>query len=288
MASLKELNTKIASLKNTQKMTKTMKLVAASKMRRAQQAQANGRDFDTRLQALLARVSAAQAAAHPLLTPRQPVRRALILLVVSDRGLCAGFNNNLCRRVGRWLDDEGAAYDRVDMSFCGRRGHAFFRHRLTVREVYDGSTEQPDWAVAAPIADALMEAFLSGEYDSVLIAFNRFQSVLTQEPMLQQILPVPPPQANTTAADGPPVDYLFEPHRAELLDRLLPDAVRYQVLYVLLENAAGEHAARMTAMDSATRNAGDMIRANTLQRNRERQAAITKELIEIVTGAESL
>lgn len=287
MANLKELNLKIVSLKNTQKMTKTMKLVAASKMRRAQQAQQNAHDYSVRLEHLLAGVAASpDEDPHPLLVPRNPPRKALVLFVTSDRGLCAGFNNNLCRYAMRWLAANGTSYEQVSMSFCGRRGQAFFRSRVKVAAYYEGSTDRPNFDIATRIADELMEAYTSGAFDVVFLCYNRFKSALAQTPSMEQLLPIAHKQGEGQKKTA--TSYMFEPGEAELLVRLLPNAVRFQVFHALLENAAGEHAARMTAMDSATRNAGDMIKRYTLKRNRERQAGITKELIEIVTGAESL
>lgn len=285
MSNLKELNVKIASLKNTQKMTKTMKLVSASKLRRAQQAQAGARHFANSLQQVLSNVAAADIADHPLVTPRNPPRAALVLLVTSDRGLCSGFNNTLCRYLSRWLDIAKADFERLEMSFCGRRGHAFFRNRLPVRRVYEGVTDRPRREDSETIADELIAHYRGGEFDQVLVAYNMFHSPLLQVPTLEPLLPIPRPAVNEHAANGP---YLVEPDAAGLLDRFLPRAVRFQVHQVLLENAVGEHAARMTAMDSATRNAKDLIEFYTLKRNRERQAAITTELTEIVTGAEAL
>jgi F-type H+-transporting ATPase subunit gamma len=288
MANLKELNVKITSLHNTQKLTKTMKLVAASKMRRAQQAQEHGRAYAERLEGILGGAAASHGrVTHPLLETRDTVRRALILFIVSDRGLCAGFNNNLCRYTARWIEDHKDEFQGIDMSFCGRRGHTFFRNRVPVRKVYEGATDRPRYETAATIADELMADFTGGDYDRVLIAYNRYRSTLSQVPTLEVLLPVTARESDTKAG-ATHNDYLFEPPAGELLAGLLPDALRFRVFEALLENAAGEHAARMTAMDSATRNAGDMIKLFTLKRNRERQAAITTELIEIVTGAESL
>ncbi|MCC6579063.1 MAG: ATP synthase F1 subunit gamma [Phycisphaeraceae bacterium] len=289
MASLKEINVKIASLKNTQKMTKTMKLVAASKMRRAQQAQEQARVYAAGLDRLLAGLAASPGdSPHPLMQARTPAQKALVLFVTSDRGLCAGFNNILCRHTAQWLEEQGKVYSQIAMSFCGRRGFTAFRNRVTVHKHYEGVTDQPRFANAIRIADEIMAAFLAGEFDAVYVGYNRFRSALSQTPVLEQLLPIVRPPAENQGEQARTPFYLFEPEEPELLRRLLPNAVRFQVFHVLLENAAGEHAARMAAMDNATRNAGDMIKFYTLKRNRERQAAITKELIEIVTGAESL
>jgi F-type H+-transporting ATPase subunit gamma len=284
MPSLKELNEKIASLKNTQKMTRTMKLVAASKMRRAQQAQVNAADYAEELRRMLSGVAASVTGLdHPLLTPRDPAEKVMVLLYMSDRGLCGGFNNNLCRYMTNWVAEREAEEQVVSMSFCGRRGYTFFRRRCEVVQNYEGVTDRPRYESAAEIGTGLMQAYTAGATDRVYLAYNRFRSALSQVPVVEQLLPVEQP-----AEDNAPADPLFEPEVSRLLERLLPDAIRFRVFHAMVENAAGEHAARMAAMDSATNNAGDLIDHYTLERNQARQAAITTELIEIVTGAESL
>ncbi len=289
MPSLKELNVKIASLKNTQKMTKTMKLVAASKMRRAQTAKENAQDYAKRFRQIMAGLAASETEiSHPLLEERDSPKRALILAISSDRGLCGGFNNNLSRQVVTWVNDIKDIVGEVDVSTCGRRVNAFMRSRVEIRDYYEGVTEKPNFADAARIGDDVMNAFIAGEYDFVYLAYNRFRSALSQVPVLEQLLPFEKEEQEREEGQTTARLYLFEPPEAELLELLLPNTVRFRIFNALLENAAGEHAARMTAMDSATSNAGDMIDHYTLMRNRERQAIITKELIEIVTGAESL
>ena len=287
MPNLKELNVKISSLKNTQKMTKTMKLVAASKMRRAHEAKEKAHDYAERLAHVMAGLAAAETTVeHPLLQETEDAQRVLMLAICSDRGLCGGFNNNLCRQVTRWITDTAANYGQLDVSTCGKRANSYFRSRNSIKTYYEGVTEKPTYEAAARIADECMAAFTSGEYDEIYVGYNRFRSALSQVPAVEQLLPI---QKTTNDEAGQPAhNYLFEPPEKELLDLVLPNAVRFRVFNVLLENSAGEHAARMTAMDSATSNAGDMIESYTLMRNRERQAIITKELIEIVTGAESL
>ncbi|MDA0991649.1 MAG: ATP synthase F1 subunit gamma [Verrucomicrobia bacterium] len=289
MATLNELNGKIASLKNTQKMTRTMKLVAASKMRRAQQAQSDAADYAARLKRLLSGVAAsAGELSHPLLATRSPIKKSLILVVVSDRGLCGGFNNNLCRYLSRWLADNRDTIDQLDMSFCGRRGHMYFRRMdtVTIKDFHEGITEKPTYDRSTTISDAMIDAYTAGDYDAVYLAYNHFRTTLSQVPTLEKLLPIEKEAEIDTTTEE--LDYIFEPAQSAMLQVLLPKAVKFRVFNVLLENAAGEHAARMTAMDSATSNAADMIERYTLLRNRERQAAITRELIEIVTGAESL
>jgi F-type H+-transporting ATPase subunit gamma len=285
MPNLKELTVKIASLKNTQKMTKTMKLVAASKMRRAQTARENAHEYAERFRAIMDGLAASDTSvSHPLLETRESPKRALILSIASDRGLCGGFNNNLCRQTLKWIEELQGMLEQVDVSTCGRRANAFLRTRAQVITYFDGVTDKPNYSDASRIGDDVMTRFIEGDYDAVYIGYNVFRSALSQVPTLEQLLPI----ENKTENQPAPHPYLFEPPEGELLRLLLPDSVKFRIFNALLENAAGEHAARMTAMESATSNAGDMIDDYTLLRNRERQAIITRELIEIVTGAESL
>jgi F-type H+-transporting ATPase subunit gamma len=287
MPSIKEYNVKLTSLKNTRKITKTMKMVAASKLRRAQEAQRNGKTYARQLSDLISRLAASVGAAHPLLAPRPPVREALVLVFTSDKGLCAGFNNNLIKFMRRWIAQEGTAFQRTHFSFCGRRGFQFFRNRVPVMRHYEGSTARPQFSQATAIAADAIAAFLSGQVQEVYLAYNEFRSPLSQKPHIQKLLPVEPREV-IHEAEAYSINYIFEPEQARLLDMLLPKSVGYKIYYALLENAAGEHGARMTAMDNATANADSLVDAYTLLRNRARQASITKELIEIVSGAEAL
>ncbi len=287
MASIKEYNVKINSLKNTRKITKTMKMVSASKLRRAQEAQRNAHRYAVRLNELIARLSASvHSGAHPLLKSADPGKSAHIVVFSSDRGLCGGFNNGIIKYVTRWIQENKENYDSIDLSFCGRRGFAYLGKRFETRKHYEGVTPKPQFSVAGDIGMELCDLFTSGEYGEVYLAYNAFKSALSQEPTVRKILPIEPEEVE----GGVPMssDYIFEPEEKELLARLLPRSVFFKVYYTLLENSAGEHGARMTAMDNATKNASDLIDSNTLIRNRVRQAAITTELTEIVAGAEAL
>ncbi|NKB25234.1 MAG: ATP synthase F1 subunit gamma [Kiritimatiellae bacterium] len=287
MPSLKEFDVKLASLKNTRKMTKTMQMVSASKLRRAQEAQKNASRFAGRIQALTSKLAASiESASHPLLTRRQPVRNVLIIVFSSDKGLCAGFNNNLSKFVSTWIDEHPSQFGAIDLSFCGRRGFSFFKNRASIKDHYEDVTNKPDFGSAYKIAQDITALFLENNYDEIYIAYNVFKNALTQTPTLKQILPVEPQiiEGGTALSHS----YIFEPTAKEILEDLLPKSVTFQLHYTLLENAAGEHGARMTAMDNATNNANKMIDHYTLLRNRARQAAITTEMIEIVSGAEAL
>jgi F-type H+-transporting ATPase subunit gamma len=288
MPSIKEYNTKLHSLRNTSKMTRTMKMVSASKLRRAQQAQRQSSLYAARLNAFIARLAAsADGRQHPLLQPRDVERKPLLLIYTSDRGLCGGFNNNLIRMAARWMADRAHRFPHVGLSFCGRRGYNYFRRRGLVEDYFEHVTAAPDFDDAVRIGERLSALFTSGAYDSVYLVYNRFRSALSQTPVIEQVLPF---QSTEFLEGGEqiPSDYIFEPSQQALLDRLLPRTLYFKLYFALLENAAGEHGARMTAMDNATNNAGTMIETYTLLRNRARQAAITTELIEIVAGAEAL
>ena len=291
MASIKEYNRKLSSLKSTVKITKTMKMVSAGKLRRAQDAQSRAKDYAHQVNNLIYRIAGSvDQGMHPLLTPRSEVRNVLLLVFSSDKGLCGGFNNNLIKSVRKKKAELEAGGKQVSMAFCGRRGYLHFSSRSTVYKNYEDVTAAPHARDATMIADDLTEAFTGGRFDEVHMLYNHFASPLSQVPQIDQLLPLP----LTTLKDHDAVetikeeDFIAEPPLPELLPRLVPMLVVFKVFFALLENAAGEHGARMTAMDNATTNASKMIDQYTLLRNRARQAAITTELIEIISGAEAL
>jgi F-type H+-transporting ATPase subunit gamma len=286
MPSIKEYTDKLKSLKNTQKMTKTMKMVSASKLRRAQDAQKDASVYAERLTAMIARLAASVPdSAHALLEGR-PVKKVLLVAFSSDRGLCGGFNNNLIKMITRYVEEQRSEYEQVDLMTAGRRVNAWFRNRENVVKDWEDSTAKPDFSIARAIADDVAERFLSGEYDEIRLVYNKFHSPLAQTPMVTKLLPVD--ASVLEGGEAVPSDYIYEPALNTMLEELLPRAVSFRVFNAFLENSAGEHGARMTAMDNATNNASDLIREYTLRRNRARQAAITTELTEIVAGAEAL
>ncbi len=291
MASIKEYNRKLSSLKNTVKITKTMKMVAASKLRRAQEAENRAKAYAHAVTNLIFRIAeSVEQEMHPLLMPRENPTKVLLLVFSSDKGLCGGFNNNLIKYVGAKQAELEAAGKQVAMAFCGRRGHLDFANRAEVFKNYEGVTAAPRSHDATDISEELIEAFSAGRFDEVHMVYNHFVSPLSQTPRSDQLLPLP----MSTLEDHDPVeaikadDFIAEPELPKLLTTLVPMLVVFKLFYALLENAAGEHGARMTAMDNATTNAGKMIDEYTLKRNRARQAAITTELIEIISGAEAL
>ncbi len=291
MASIKEYTRKVNSLKSTVKITKTMKMVSAGKLRRAQDAQTRAKDYAHQVNNLIFRIAGSvEQGMHPLLTPRSEVKNVLLLVFSSDKGLCGGFNNNLIKFVRRKSTELEAEGKQVSLAFCGRRGYLYFANRAKVFKHYPDVTATPQSRDATEIAEELMNAFTDGEFDEVHMLYNHFASPLSQVPQCDQMLPLP----MVTLADHDAVeaiksdDFIAEPPLGELLPRLIPMLVVFKVFFALLENAAGEHGARMTAMDNATTNASKMIDEYTLLRNRARQAAITTELIEIISGAEAL
>lgn len=285
-ASINDFNIKIRSLKSTQKITKTMKMVSASKLRKAHQAQANAKLYAQNLTALTSRISASvHSTVHPLLTPRDGVKNILILVITSDKGLCGAFNHNANKRVASWIE-ENRHHEKIDLSCCGKRGYMFFKKHDIVKNHYEDVTADPKFLNAKKIGDDLKKSFLDEEYDEIYLSYNQFFSPLSQKTVFEKILPIDPhvlieEEVNQT------VEYIFDPEVKQLLDFLIPHFLYFKIYFALLENAAGEHGARMTAMDSATKNASELIDRYTLFRNRARQAAITTELSEIVAGAEA-
>ena len=288
MPSQKEYNVKIASLGNTAKVTKTMNMVSTSKFRKAQDAQGSSKLYADQLNQVISGLAAsAGELSHPLMkTPE--VKKVLVITFTSDKGLCAGFNNNLIKFVEKWRKENSDKYEKIDFITCGKRGNNFFRKENTIVANFDDKTSNPEFDTAREIGDQVQQLFVDGEYDQVLIANNNFVSALSQVPTLSTLLPVSgaDDQESNTADNA--TEYIYEPGKAELLSYLLPKTVNFQVFKAFLENAAGEHAARMAAMDAASSNAKDLIKKYTVLRNRARQAAITTELTEIVAGAESL
>ena len=287
MPSIKEFNKKIKSLKNTRKITKTMKMISASKLRKAQEAQSNAKAYAQNIVALITRISASvEKQAHPLLIAR-PVKNVHVLIVTSDKGLCGAFNHNANRGVLRWMNENKQNFSRVDVSSCGKRGFMFFRRLNQIKNNYENVINNPKFEDAIKIGNEIIRGFTSGEHDEVYITYNQFLSPLSQKTILEKILPIDP---KALIKDEPvlPTEYIFEPNQSGLLDFLIPHYLYFKIYFALLENAAGEHGARMAAMDNATKNSSDLIDRNTLRRNRARQAAITTELTEIVAGAEAI
>jgi len=297
MPSLKELKGRISSVQQTRKITSAMKLVAASKLKRAQEQAEASRPFAERMAAMLANLSAAvrdMPGAPPLLAGTGQEEKHLIVVATSDRGLCGGFNSSIVRGVRRQIGDLLAQGKSVKIICIGRKGRDILRreHGPLIIEFIDGiaGKNRMEFADARMIAQKILDLYEAGEFDVCTIAYNTFKSVVTQVVTLQQIVPVQAPATDTdepATVEGGAI-YEFEPDENEILGELLPRNLAVQIFGALVENAASEQGARMAAMDNATRNAGEMIKKLTLQYNRQRQAQITKELIEIISGAEAI
>ena len=293
MATLKELKTRIASVKSTQKITRAMKLVAAAKMKRATDAALASRAYSDEvtdvLSSLMARVDASD---HALLTAHDEVNKVAVIVVTADRGLCGGFNNNLMRRVENWVWEQSQsnkAFSNVELQSFGKKAQSYFSSRgfNFGRSVTDVKPEHFDVEVAKLVKD-LTERFEDGQLDEVYLAYNRFVNTLTQTPTIEKLFPLSHLAEESAVEPEHLVDYVYEPNQKAILGAVLPLFLRTRLTQVFLESEAGEHAARMTAMDNATRNAKDVIERLSLEYNRARQAAITTELVEIVAGAEAL
>ncbi|ACV64834.1 ATP synthase F1, gamma subunit [Desulfofarcimen acetoxidans DSM 771] len=282
MASAQDLRRRIKSVKNTQQITKAMKMVAAAKLRRAQEAVVASRPFSRMIKDVLGRVAkSAGGVNHPLLEVREPKNIAYIV-VTADRGLCGGFNANVIKMA---FNEVKSIKDPVLVA-VGRKSRDFFRRRnYNIAQQYVGLGENIKFSQAQDIARFVIDKYSSAEFDVVYLFFSEFVSVMTQRPTMIKLLPVEPPQEKEEAK---PVEYIYEPNAESVLYELLPKYVETTIYSALLESKAGEQAARMTAMDSATSNAADMIDRLTLVLNRARQAAITKEIAEIVGGSAAL
>ena len=296
MANLKELRNRIRSVRSTQKITQAMKMVAASKLRRAQEQAEASRPYAECLHRLLATL----AASTPLdeFAPRMMAGSGkddvhLVIVATADRGLCGPFNASIVRAAIAFINDLVDAGKEVKIYCVGRKGRDILRrtHGGRIIEASDfAGVRQMAFDIAAPIADKATSLFESGEIDACTIFYSRFVSIISQAVTRRQLIPVdvPPPEGESEAVAAGQVYYEYEPDEAEILSALLPRNLAVQVYRALLENAASEQGARMTAMDNASRNAGEMIDDLTLRYNRTRQATITNELIEIISGAEAV
>jgi len=288
MPSLRDIRRRIASVKNTQQITNAMKMVSAAKLQRAQDRVMAARPYSEHLHQLIAQLDTrVQPQAHPLLTPRQE-GKTLVVVVTSDRGLCGGFNANVQRAAAELVRQRGGNAA-VDVIAIGRKGRDFLTYRrIDLRTAYtDLFVRQVAYEQARELAVQLLQAYEQEGYREILVLYNRFRSAIQQQVTTLRLLPL---SAHTSAQDEPTeaFDYLYEPSPGQVLDSLLRREVEVQLFQIFLESFAGEHGARMTAMDSATENASEMIASLTLTFNRARQAAITKELIEVVSGADAL
>jgi F-type H+-transporting ATPase subunit gamma len=282
MPSTIDLRRRIRSVKNTQQITKAMKMVAAAKLRRAQERMMAARPYAAALRQVLASMSTrVDMTKHPLLETREQENKVLLLIVTADRGLAGAFNTNIIRAAQNAIAEKG--WQEVHLLPIGRKALDFFKRRKwPIRRQSTGIYQALSLETAREIATAFTQDFMSGEFDAIYVVYNEFKSVIAQRVTLERILPLPREWASE---DAPAIEYLYEPSPEAILSDLLPKHIEFQLYRILLESAASEQGARMTAMESATKNASEMISHLTLTYNRIRQASITKEIIEIVSGA---
>jgi len=289
MPSLKHIRKRITSVRNTQKITKAMKMVAAANLRRSQDAIMNTRPYARRIDGLIKGLcEVLDEYMHPLMVPHDEVKKVALLVITSDKGLCGAFNSNILRTANRVLREDWQNRQ-VELSLIGRKSFEYFKRRpqfvVTHQfpEIFHKGHEIFEEADA--VAGQLVADFKEGRVDEVWVLYNEFKSAISQKVTLERLVPIRP---DDEAESHVPHDYSYEPKREEILDALVPQHLSIQIYRCLLESLASEYGARMSAMEGATRNAGEMIDRLTLQYNRVRQAAITKELMEIIGGAEAL
>ena len=295
MASLKDLRNRIASVKSTQKITKAMQMVAAAKLRRAQEAAQAARPYAERMDAVLANLSTAlegRTGAPPLMVGTGRDQTHLLVVATADRGLCGAFNSSIARLARDHIRRLLADGKEVKIICVGRKGADILKREFgnLIVETFDfKAVRRVGFAEALQVGRRVLEMFDAGQFDICTLFFSRFRSVISQQPTALQLIPATVPEgADGERPTGARASYEYEPDESEILADLLPRTINIQIFRALLENAAGEQGARMSAMDSASRNAGEMIDRLTLHYNRTRQAMITKELIEIISGAEAL
>ncbi len=288
MATLRDIRRRITSVEKTQQITSAMRMVAAAKLRKAQDAIIAARPYAAQMFATLEEIGRrALEAEHPLLEQRETRRALDVVVVTSDRGLCGAFNSNAVKRADALLKEREPSFESVSLSLVGRKGVDYFRRRRASQIGHTwtdlGTVE---YRHAAEIAERVSKRFVSGEVDEVVFVYNEFVSALSQVPRVLTALPLVPEQLEGDVEEAIP--FKIEPDAQTVYSVLIPNALEFNIYRMLLESQAGEQAARMTAMESATRNTEELIASLTLQFNRARQAAITKELVEIVTGAQAL
>jgi F-type H+-transporting ATPase subunit gamma len=289
MPSLIDLRRRVRAVKNTQQITKAMKMVAASKLRRAQDRIVSARPYALQMQRVLSRVaSRVDPSTHPLLATREAraAGKTLIIVVTADKGLCGSFNTNIIKAGAMFVAGSAEA---CTLGLVGRKGRDFFARRgfdVTFEQI--GLFHKLTYGHAQSTAKVAIEAFTSAQVDRVVLIYNEFKSVMTQRVVIDQLLPIERADVDGSLSPQPQIDYLYEPSPEEIFNQLLPRYVEVQVYRSLLESNAAFFAAQMTAMDTATKNSADMISSLTLYMNKVRQAAITREIIEVVSGAQAL
>ncbi len=291
MASLKDIRSRIDSTKNTQQITRAMKMTSAAKLRRAQHNIVNMRPYAHSLLALIADIAVTHRVDHALLSIPQEPKKVLLIVVTSDRGLCGAFNTNINKFAERFMNENRATFDKMDCIFIGKKAAEYFRRRnVAAVDTILNLARDVSYELASGVAAKAMEDFRSGHYDEVRVIYNEFKSAIAQNVVCETILPIDIAHAATLnkGTGGFPADMIYEPDPALIIEDLIVKHFNVQMYRCMSESVAAEHGARMSAMENATKNAGEMINSLTLTYNKLRQASITTELIEITSGAEAL
>jgi F-type H+-transporting ATPase subunit gamma len=291
MASLKDIRSRIDSTKNTQQITRAMKMTSAAKLRRAQQNIVNMRPYAQGLLAIIADIAVTRRVEHALLSIPEDPKKILMIVVSSDRGLAGAFNTNINKYAERFLNENRNKFEKIDFIFIGRKASDYFRRRGVVAlETILNLAKEVSYSLAAKVAARAIDDFKSGQYDEVRIVYNEFKSAISQAVVCERLLPIDISTAATLdkASGDFAADMIYEPPPEQLIEDLIVKHFNVQIFRAMSESVAAEHGARMAAMENATKNAGEMINALTLTYNKVRQASITTELIEITSGAEAL
>ena len=291
MANLRDIRNRIGSVNNTQQITKAMKMVAAAKLRKAQERMVQTRPYAAKIQDVVGRLVSGSEVSNQLMRPVDEVNNVLMIIVGSDRGLCGGFNNNLFKEIEKVIEDNLRVYrddDTLSLITVGKKATAYFsKRKYNVVTSYPGFFDNLEYDATSAIMTTATEHFVTGDYDEVYIAYNEFKSVIAQVRKIEKVLSIDP-EAITGDDSVESIDYIFEPDSSEILNQLLPLHLNMQLWKAVLESNAAEQGARMSAMDSATENAKELERTLRLKYNQARQSAITTEISEIVSGAQAL
>ena len=292
MANLRDIRNRIESIQNTKQITRAMKMVAAAKLRKAQNRIEEARPYAVKMQEVVARLTGAAEEEYDLLEKRNEIKNVLFIVVSSDRGLCGGFNNNLFKVVENEIAENFSDYHKsgnLSLLTIGRKGTNHYEKRnYKVSESYPGFFDSVEFGKTSDLIKAVISAFKKGTYDEVYLAYNEFKSVIAQNRKVEQMLPIDPESLDTGEKDIEYIDYIYEPDAASILKELLPLHIKIQLWRAILESNAAEQGARMTAMDNATENAEELEDDLQLEYNRARQSAITTEISEIISGAQAL
>lgn len=291
MPSLKEIRARIDTTKNTQQITKAMKLVSAAKLRKAQNQITNMRPYALGLKRVIADVAVTQKVSHPLMEPRPEIKKVMLVVLTSDRGLAGAFNGNIAKFADQYLAQNAKKFEKIDLFFIGKKGSEFFaRKGIKAIEAMTRLDKDISYELASKVADRLLKTYLAGDYDEIKIIYNEFKSAISQKVVCETLLPLDISDTSFKKTETPSfsVDLIFEPSPEKIIEQLLVKNFDLQIYRCMAESVASEHGARMTSMENASNNARDLINSLTLTYNKLRQEKITKELIEIVSGAEAL